>query len=142
MTVKNAWYPRQMPTKIVVELQDGSFYEAELSPFRKLAPEDLIRLAYFTPAMGDEMPTATLRFYGLTKESDIRLKQLRVNAGLSQSKLAEASGVNIRQIQKIEAGEIDIGNITLLNASKLASALHVSVSDLLEENKRWFSQKM
>ena len=61
------------------------------------------------------------------------LKDLRQAAGMTQAALAEKSGVNIRQIRKIELGEIKIGNITLQNAARLAGALGVSVEALLEE---------
>ena len=39
------------------------------------------------------------------------LADLRKSVGLTQQKLATASGINIRQIQKIESGEVQIGNI-------------------------------
>ena len=60
------------------------------------------------------------------------LQSLRAAAGLTQKQLAEAAGVNIRQIQKIEAGEIQIGNVTLQNAVRLAEALGVTIESLLE----------
>ena len=59
------------------------------------------------------------------------LKTLRKAAGMTQGDLAAASGVNIRQIQKIETGEIPVENITLKNAKALADALHVSIDSLL-----------
>ena len=52
-------------------------------------------------------------------------------AGLTQKALAEASGVNIRQIQKYESGEYDCGNMTLKNAVSIAKALDCDVEDLL-----------
>lgn len=52
-------------------------------------------------------------------------------AGLTQKALAEASGVNIRQIQKYESGEYDCGNMTLKNAVALAKALDCDAEDLL-----------
>lgn len=60
------------------------------------------------------------------------LKDLRQAAGMTQAALAEKSGVNIRQIRKIELGEIKIGNITLQNAARLAGALGVSAEALLD----------
>lgn len=48
--------------------------------------------------------------------------------------LADASGVNRRQIQKIEAGEIKVENITLANAARLAAALDVQIAQLLDES--------
>ena len=59
------------------------------------------------------------------------LADLRKSVGLTQQKLATASEINIRQIQKIESGEVQIGNITLKNAKALADALHVSIDSLL-----------
>ena len=58
-------------------------------------------------------------------------KELRAAAGLTQAQLAEAAGINVRQIQKIESGEISLVNVTLGNALKLAQALGVGVEDLL-----------
>lgn len=60
------------------------------------------------------------------------LADLRKAAGLTQKALADASSVNIRQIQKIESGEIQIGNITLKTAIALADALQVPISSLLK----------
>lgn len=51
--------------------------------------------------------------------------------GLTQKELAEKSGINIRQIQKYESGEYDIGNMTLKNAILLSEALECDVRDLL-----------
>lgn len=51
--------------------------------------------------------------------------------GMTQKELAEKSGINIRQIQKYESGEYDIGNMTLENAIALADALGCEMRDLL-----------
>lgn len=51
------------------------------------------------------------------------IKEMRKNKGMTQKKLADKMGVNIRWIQKLEAGEIKIENITFLNAIKLITAL-------------------
>lgn len=59
------------------------------------------------------------------------LEWQRRMARLSIKELAEASGVNIRQIQRIENGEGDMFNVTLGNAVKLADALGVDVKELL-----------
>lgn len=61
------------------------------------------------------------------------LKTLRGRNGLTQQALAKKSGVNIRQIQRIESGESSIGNITLKNAAALADALEIPIEGLLEE---------
>lgn len=56
---------------------------------------------------------------------------LRVNLGLTQKELADKSGINIRQIQKYESGEYDIGNMTLKTALALSDSLGCDVKDLL-----------
>ena len=45
--------------------------------------------------------------------------------------LSDASGVNIRQIARIEGVESKMSNVTLGNALALADALKVDVRDLL-----------
>ena len=53
----------------------------------------------------------------------MEVKELRKRQGLTQKQLAEQIGVNIRWVQKLEAGEIKLENITSLNAIKLIRAL-------------------
>lgn len=62
-----------------------------------------------------------------------RLRHLRAETGLTQSQLAAASGINLRQLQKIEAGEIKLGNVTLANAVALAKALGIEAEELINE---------
>lgn len=65
----------------------------------------------------------------------MELKELRLSAGLTQTGLARISGVNVRQIQRVEGGESRIENITLGNAARLAAALGVRIETLLEEDQ-------
>ena len=60
-----------------------------------------------------------------------KLKKLRTAKNMTQKQLADGSGVNIRQIQRVENGGSDMSNITLGNAIKLADALGVDVKELL-----------
>lgn len=60
------------------------------------------------------------------------VKDARQSKCLTQKALADAAGINIRQIQKIEAGEILLQNITLGTASRLAAALGIPVEELLK----------
>lgn len=60
-----------------------------------------------------------------------KLKKLRTAKNMTQKQLADGSGVNIRQIQRVENGDSDMSNITLGNAIKLADALGVEVKELL-----------
>ena len=132
MTVLNAWYPKQLPTKIALETEPGQYFTDDLTPFREVTEADLQPLAIWIPDMGDEIPDYTLRLYHIARATAPRMKQLRIAAGLTQSQLAQAAGVNIRQIQKIESGEIQIGNITLRNAKALADAMGTTTDSLLE----------
>jgi len=59
-----------------------------------------------------------------------KIKHLRTAAGMTQRELAEKTGVNIRQIQKYEVDQPEIGNVSLRIAVALADAL--SVDDLRE----------
>lgn len=60
-----------------------------------------------------------------------KLEWSRRMAGMTQSGLAEASGVNLRQIQKIEAGDILAENVTAKNLIAISDALGVDVRDLI-----------
>lgn len=55
----------------------------------------------------------------------------RLKAGLTQSELAKKSGVNIRQIQRVELGEAEAGNLTAKNLLAIADALGVNAEFLL-----------
>lgn len=61
-----------------------------------------------------------------------KLKRLRAEAGYSQSKLAELSGVNIRMIQFYEQGARDINTAQAETVYKLAQALECNMEELLE----------
>lgn len=63
------------------------------------------------------------------------LKKIRKAAGLSQSKLAEVSGVNLRMIQYYEQGAKDINKAEVLTVYRLARALNCIVEDLIEKEK-------
>lgn len=60
-----------------------------------------------------------------------KLEWSRRMAGMTQAELAEASGVNIRQIQRVELGEAEAGNLTAKNLVSIADALGVDVRSLI-----------
>lgn len=60
-----------------------------------------------------------------------KLEWSRRMAELTQAQLAEASGVNIRQIQRVELGEAEAGNLTAKNMLAIADALGVDIKGLL-----------
>lgn len=61
------------------------------------------------------------------------LKRLRSEAGISQSKLSELSGVNLQMIQKYEQGVKDINKAQGETLYKLAQALDCTIEDLLKK---------
>lgn len=60
-----------------------------------------------------------------------KLEWSRRMAGMTQSQLAEKSGVYIRQIQRVELGEAEAGNLTAKNLLSIADALGVDARDLI-----------
>ena len=64
-----------------------------------------------------------------------KLKEARENAGMSQGKLADASGVSVRMIQKYEQGERDFNKAQVLTAYQLAQALNTTVEELIEKDE-------
>lgn len=63
--------------------------------------------------------------------SGSNLRTARKAKGFTLKQLAELSGVHYVKIQQIEAGKIDIRNITLQNGLRLAHALGVRPEDLI-----------
>lgn len=55
----------------------------------------------------------------------------RLKSGMTQAELSKRSGVYIRQIQKVESGEIETGNMAAKNLLALADALGVDARYLL-----------
>lgn len=55
-----------------------------------------------------------------------KLEWSRRMANMTQAELAEKSGVNIRQIQRVELGESDAGNLTAKNLIAIAEVLSVT----------------
>ena len=60
-----------------------------------------------------------------------KLEWARLSSGRSPKELSEASGVYIRQIQKVELGEAQAGNMTAKNLLAIADALGVDPHKLI-----------
>ena len=80
-------------------------------------------ISQFTERM-DSLLTA---FYPHTQ-----LKTMRINCGLSQSELADASGVALRQIQLFEQRQRDISKASAITLLRLSRSLHCRMEDLME----------
>ncbi|MBR6503070.1 MAG: helix-turn-helix transcriptional regulator [Clostridia bacterium] len=60
------------------------------------------------------------------------LKNARIRAGLSQSALAQQSGVNFRMLQNYEQGVKNIDGAKIETLAALARALDCGISEILE----------
>jgi transcriptional regulator with XRE-family HTH domain len=56
---------------------------------------------------------------------------MRTDKGMSQSQLAEASGVNVRLIQAYEQGYKDINKAQVITVLQLAEALECDVYEII-----------
>lgn len=61
-----------------------------------------------------------------------KLKWVREMKGFSQTSLADASGVNVRNIRAMECGQIDINKAYASTVYKLATVLGVTMEELLD----------
>lgn len=75
-----------------------------------------------------------LELYNIRKVNT-NLKNLRLNAGLSQNELAEIAEVPVRTIQQYEQSQKNINAAKAETVVKLAKALNTSVEKLLEVSK-------
>ena len=66
------------------------------------------------------------------RKEDTNLKRFRLNAGLSQSELAEISDISVRTIQQYEQKQKNINAAKAETVVKLAKALNTSVEKLME----------
>lgn len=55
----------------------------------------------------------------------------RLKSGMTQAELSKKSGIYIRQIQKVESGEIETGNMAAKTLFSLADALGADARELL-----------
>lgn len=63
------------------------------------------------------------------------LREVRKKADLSQSQLAEKSGINVRIIQYYEQGSRDINGAKLATLVDLAEALNCKLSDVITDKQ-------
>lgn len=123
----------------MLELRDGSLYTfcvvpsrvltmADLTPVKSALPRDMTLAYNHAKPYDTGLREFQMKSFGLT---DCPLKAARQDAGMTQQQLADKSGVNIRQIQRIENGDGKMSNVTLENAIRLSDALGVDVKELL-----------
>ena len=61
------------------------------------------------------------------------IKEVRINARMSQSKLSEKSGISIRTLQAYEQGARNINKADLAILTSIAIALDCRITDLLTD---------
>ena len=66
------------------------------------------------------------------RKNDTNLKAIRLDAGLSQSELAEISDISVRTIQQYEQKQKNINAAKAETVVKLAKALNCTVEALME----------
>ena len=59
------------------------------------------------------------------------IKEIREQKGLTRKELAEKSGIHYKKITDYENEYIDIGNVTVKNLYKIATALECTIDALL-----------
>jgi len=62
-----------------------------------------------------------------------KLKKMRESRGLSQSQLAEKTGVNVRAIQYYEQGVLNFDGCKVNKIFKIALALDCDIEDIIED---------
>lgn len=65
----------------------------------------------------------------------MKLQEIRKAKNLSQSQLANLSGVPLKTLQKYEIGDRNIDNADISNVCDLAMALNVKFYELLESDE-------
>ena len=60
------------------------------------------------------------------------IKSLRMQSGYTQRELANKCSMNIRHIQKLESGEVDVGSLKAKSFMMLAQTLDISPNDLIQ----------
>ena len=64
-----------------------------------------------------------------------KLQNARLAAGLSQSQLASAAGLNVRMLQYYEQGAKDLSGAKLATLLKLCLALNCTLADILPDGE-------
>lgn len=100
--------------------------------FSKISLSEIISMyrVYHEMDIGHFIDDMNERYDAAERKS--RLKEIRENRGISQTRLAELSGVNLRSIQMYEQKANDIDKAQARTVYKLSRILGCTVEDLLE----------
>lgn len=97
--------------------------------------QEILKLYPTLHEASEEKFVDTLNSIIKRKMTTTRLQARRKQCGLSQKKLSDESGVNLRTLQQYEVGAKDINKASVTNLLALAKVLSCNVEDLLEYNE-------
>lgn len=129
----------------VYELPKGFTVDSDIYGMKYIKDENGIEFKPYTKRLKNGNHTVYLvseelrdyrSFRLLEAKSPREIKSIRtarIEAGITQKQLSDLSGVNIRQIQKAEAGEIKAGNMSAANLLSIADALGVDPRELIAD---------
>lgn len=63
------------------------------------------------------------------------IREARIASRMTQKQLSDESGVYIRQIQRVESGASDAGNLTARNFLAIAKSLNIDPYELLQPSE-------
>ena len=66
----------------------------------------------------------------------MKLQKMRKSRGLSQSQLAEITGLNVRTLQHYEQGSKCFDNANMVTILKVCLALECSIEDIVENEQQ------
>ncbi|MBP5598939.1 MAG: helix-turn-helix transcriptional regulator [Lachnospiraceae bacterium] len=96
-----------------------------------IKPEDLLKMyPSLHTASEDKALEIMIEFYN-RKSSFNRLQEYRKRLGMTQSQLANASGINLRTLQQYEIGSKDLSKAAAESVVSLSEVLHCKPEDLL-----------
>ena len=99
MLVNNAWYVKQLPNEIVLELVDGRMVFAHMTPFRELSDSELHEYKGYHPrkCSAEPIPGYLYRFYGLEKNEEIASEWVKVRLRPSEKERLEQAAKDANQ---------------------------------------------
>lgn len=99
MLVNNAWYVKQLPNEIVLELVDGRMAFAHMTPFRELNDSELHEYKGYHPrkCSAEPIPGYLYRFYGLEKNEEIASEWVKVRLRPSEKERLEQAAKDANQ---------------------------------------------
>lgn len=126
-------------TEAVYDLPDGFCVDVDSYGVLRILDPDGIEA---TPCLVNNSPRSAVclichdgRSITISKAKSpvkhIPVRDIRISAGMTQQELSRLSGVNVRQIQRVEIGEAEAGNLTAKNLLSIADALGVDPRSLI-----------